>query len=321
MPRVSEILWILLLVPSLVVAQDSLADARKLYEAGDFSKVIETLKSSAANNGDAQILLAKSYLQLDKYDDAVNAAEKAVSLNPQNSEFHRWLGEAYGAKADHAAMFSAYGLARKTQKEFQTSYDDDPKNFDAAQDLVEFDCTAPGVVGGGTDKAQPIIQKVAAIDAAEGHYAAGNCAAVKKDYAAADAEFGKAIDAKLKNLNRVFDIADYYAQRAQGEKILAAVALAQSIAPQDHRISYYKALAAIVSKQNFADAETALKQYLQEASKRPDDPKAYNAHYWLGRAYEYQKKFGEARTEYETAQHLNSKYKPAEEGLKRVQNQ
>jgi len=177
------------------------------------------------------------------------------------------------------------------------------------------------VVGGGADKAQPVIQKVAAIDAAEGHYAAGNCAAVKKDYAAADTEFSKALEAKLKNLNRVFDIADYFAQRAQGEKILAAVAVAQTIAPQDHRISYYKALAAIVSKQNFADAETALKQYLQEGSKRPDDPKAYNAHYWLGRCYEYQKKFSDARTEYQTALRLNSKYKPADEGLKRVQGQ
>src|SRR5579871_1670957 len=276
MLRAFKVFALLLLVPGLLPAQDSIADARKLYEAGDFSKAVDTLKAAAAkepNSGDVQILLAKSYLQLNKYDEAVNAAEKAVSLNPQNSEYHRWLGEAYGAKADHAAMFSAYGLARKTQKEFQTAYDDDPKNFEAAQDLAEFDCTAPGVVGGGSDKAQPVIQKVAAIDAAEGHYAAGNCAAVKKDYAAADTEFSKALEAKLKNLNRVFDIADYFAQRAQGEKILAAVAVAQTIAPQDHRISYYKALAAIVSKQNFADAETALKQYLQEGSKRPDDPK------------------------------------------------
>jgi hypothetical protein len=41
----------------------------------------------------------------------------------------------------------------------------------------------------------------------------------------------------------------------------------------------------------------------------------------LGRCYEYQKKLGEARTEYQTALRLNAKYKPADEGLKRVQGQ
>jgi len=81
-----------------------------------------------------------------------------VAINPQSSVYHQWLGEAYGQKAAHASMLSAYPLARKTQKEFETAVQLDEHNFDAAQDLVEYDCTAPSIVGGGEDKAQPLIR-------------------------------------------------------------------------------------------------------------------------------------------------------------------
>ena len=69
-------------------------------------------------------------------------------------------------------MLSAYSWARKTQKEFETAVQLNERNFDAAQDLIEYDCTAPSMVGGGEDKAQPLIQKLMSLDAAEGHFAA-----------------------------------------------------------------------------------------------------------------------------------------------------
>jgi len=80
-------------------------------------------------------------------------------------------------------MLSAYSLARKTQKEFEAAVQLDARNFDAQQDLIEYDCTAPGIVGGGEEKAQPLIEKLMKMDAAEGHYATGICREQKKNYA------------------------------------------------------------------------------------------------------------------------------------------
>jgi tetratricopeptide (TPR) repeat protein len=312
-----------LLAQCLWAQEASLEQGKKYYEAGEYSKAIETLKAAAAkdsNNGDVQIFLAKSYLEMHQIDPAVSSAEKAVAINPKNSDYHRWLGEAYGEKANHASMFSAYPLARKTQKEFDTAVQLDDKNFDAAQDLVEYDCTAPSVVGGGEDKAQPLIQRLNTLDVAEGHYAAGNCKAVKKDYAAADAEFLKSLDAKLKSLDRVYAIADYFAQRGQGDKVMVATEAAKALAPQDPRVNYFRALAWIASKEKLSDAEKLLKQYVQDAPKMPGDPKLSEAHYWLGRAYEADKNASAARSEYEAAAKLDGKYKPAQEALKRLGN-
>jgi tetratricopeptide (TPR) repeat protein len=301
-----------------------LADAGRLYEAGEYAKAVDILKAAAANdpnNGGLQLLLMKSYLELKRTDAAVSSGEKAVTINPKNSEYHRWLGEAYGDKADHASMFSAYSLARKTQKEFETAVQLDEKNFDAAQDLVEYDCSAPSVVGGGEDKAQPLIQKLMSMDVAEGHYAAGNCKAAKKDYASADAEFTKALDNKLKSLERVYDIADYFAQRGQGEKVLAAVELGESLAPQDPRANFYRAVSWILKNERLPEAEKLLKQYLQDGANRPNTPKAWKAHYWLGRGYEAEKNPSAARGEYEEAVKLNGKYKNAQDALKRLESQ
>jgi TolA-binding protein len=116
----------------------------------------------------------------------------------------------------------------------------------------------------------------------------------------------------------VYDIADYFAQRGQQAKVLATIEWAQSLAPQDPLVNYYRAVASIVGKEKLQDAEKLLKQYLEDVPKRAGDPKPWEAHYWLGRAYEAENNTSAARTEYETAVHLNAKYKAAQEALKRL---
>src|SRR6267142_2521552 len=243
-------LMFLMLLPGVARAQESsLEKARAAFEKGEYPQAIDILKNAAAgdpNNGDAYVLLTRSYLELNQYDAAVSSAEKAVAINSKNSEYHRWLGEAYGAKADHASMLSAYSLARKTQKEFDAAVQLDARNFDVQQDLIQYDCTAPGMVGGGEEKAQPLIEKLMKMDAAEGHYATGICRAQKKDYAAADGEFAKALDGKPKTANRIYGIGDYFVQRKNAEKLLAVAAAGEDLAPHDPRGKFYRGVALIL---------------------------------------------------------------------------
>lgn len=306
-------------------AQDAPWDAAKgAYERGDYHKAIEMLNSAAAKepaNAEIQLLLTKSYLESNQYDNAVSSAEKTVTIAPKNSEYHRWLGEAYGAKADHASMLSAYSWARKTQKEFETAVQLDERNFDAAQDLIEYDCTAPSMVGGGTDKAQPLIQKLMSLDAAEGHFAAGVCKAVKKDYAGADAEYAKALESKPKTADRIYDIGDYFLQRGQGEKLLDVAAAGEALAPKDPRGKYYQAVGLILKSEKYSDAEGLLREYLQAGPLRSTYPNPWDAHYWLGRLYSAQKNTTGAKTEYQEALKLNPKYKRAQEALKQLSGQ
>src|SRR5207249_3186156 len=162
--------------------------------------------------GDVQLLLVKSYLELQEHDPAIKIAEKAVAIDPQNSIYHEWLGRAYGEKAGHAAWFSAISIAKKTRKEIETAVQLDGMNYSARQALIEFDCSAPGIVGGGEEKALPQIKQLAEMDAAEGHYATGNCRRQKKDFAVADDEFGKALESNPRSAELIYDIGDYAAK-------------------------------------------------------------------------------------------------------------
>ena len=312
----------LMLLAGAAFAQETpLEKAKSAFEKGEYTQVIEMLKAETAGetaNGDLYVLLARSYLELNQYDAAVNSAERAVAINPKNSEYHRWLGEAYGAKADHASMLSAYSLARKTQKEFAAAVELDARNFDAQQDLIEYDCTAPGMVGGGEEKAQPLIEKVMALDAAEGHYATGICRAQKKNYEAADGEFTKALESKPKTAKRVYDIGDYFLQRKNAAKLLAVANAGEDLAPHDPRGGFYRGVGFILQNEKLPEAEKLLREYLEQAPMNSEYPRPWVAHYWLGRLQEIRKNPSGARGEYQAALKLNGKYKPAQEALKQL---
>ena len=310
-----------LIVPPLYADETGLEAAKHSFAKGNYKEAISLLQRAAETdkkNGELYLWLTRSYLELDAYDDAVKSGEQAIAINPQNSEYHRWLGEALGAKADHASMFSAYSLAKRTQKEFEAASQLDEHNYDAIQDLIEYDCTAPGVAGGGEEKAQPWIQKLMAMDAAEGHYATGICRSQKKDYAASDAEFAKSLESKPKAANRIFDIADYFGQRKQPAKVLQALALGEQIAPRDPRNKFYRGTAYVEGNEKPAEAERLLKEYLQEAPMNSNFPRPWAAHLMLGRLKESQKNTSGAREEYEAALKLNPKYKQAQEALKQL---
>src|SRR5258707_4908289 len=208
----------ILLVASTAMAATNLKqdagfeEGRRAYEASDYVKAIQELKAAAAKdpqNGDVQLLLVKSYLELQQHDPAIKSAEKAVAIDPQNSIYHEWLGRAYGEKADHASWFSAISLAKKTRKEFETAVQLDAKNYSARQVLIEFDCSAPGLVGGGEEKAWPQIKQLAEMDAAEGHFAAGDCRRHKKGFALSEEEFAQKLGRNPKYSELLYEIRDY----------------------------------------------------------------------------------------------------------------
>ena len=320
----------LLLLPVLLttraVADDasrdaSLRAAREAYEASDYSKAARLLQSAAERNPrDAEIhlLLAKTYYESQQHDSAIASAEKAVALDSQNSVYHEWLGRVYGEKADHAGMFSALSLAKKARKEFERAVQLDEKNFSAYQALIEFDCSAPGIAGGGEDKALPEIAKLAAMDAAEGHYGTGNCRRQKKDFVAADSEFDKALALHPKSPDLIFDIGDYAMKHNQPERLLLVAAEGERAAPSDPRPEFYRAVAWILKNERPEDSERSLHAYLKRAPVRNTFPPAWRVHEWLGRLYENQQKTSAAIEEYEAALKLDPKNKAAREALKRL---
>ena len=301
---------------------ESLDEARRAFEASDYAKAIQLLQAAAAKeptNGDIQLLLVKSYLELQEHDSAIRSAEKAVALDPKSSAYHEWLGRAYGEKADHAGWPpTRISLAKKTGREFETAAELDKKNFSARQALIEFDCSAPGMVGGGEDKARPHIKELMELDAAEGHYAVGNCRRQKKDLAVADEEFTKALESRPKSPELIYDIGDYAVKRGQPERLMAVADAGERAAPSDPRGKFYRGVGLVLQKEKLPEAENLLQDYARRAPKRTGFPSPAAAHAWLGRLYESKNDLASAKEEFENALRLDPKNKIAQEELKKL---
>lgn len=295
--------------------------AHQAYVLGDYPRAVEILQAaeqSDPKNGEIHLMLAKTYYEMRERDRAVEAAEKAVTIEPGNSVYHEWLGRTYGDKAEHSGWFKALSLAKKSRKEFAAAVALDERNFGAFQALVEFDCTAPGIAGGGEDKARLEITRIAALDTAEGHYALGNCRRQKKDYAAADEAFTKALAGKPKSADLIYDIGDYAMKRNQAERLLAVAEAGESVSPEDPRGEFYRAVAMILKNEKDSEAEQAIRSYLKKAPQRNNYPSPSFAHYWLGKLAEARGQMNAAAEEYASAVKLDPKNKYATEALKRA---
>jgi len=295
--------------------------ALRAYMEGEYPKAVQILQAASASetqNSEIYLLLAKSYYEMQDFERASTSGERAVTIDPKNSVNHEWLGRSYGEKADRAGWFAAISLAKKARKEFVTAVELDEHNYSAMQALIEFDCTAPGLVGGGEDKAAREIDKISVLDVAEGHYARGNCRRQKKDYAAADAEFTKALESNPTSADLVYDIGDYAMKRDQADRLLDVSQAGEKLDPTDPRGEFYRAVAAILSGKRLPEAENSIRQYISKVPRRNTYPSPAMGHFWLGRLRERQNELQQAAIEYEAALKLEPKNRYANEALKRV---
>jgi tetratricopeptide (TPR) repeat protein len=303
-------------------AQDVLADAQHDYNAGRYNHAVDALIGAIAKSpGDAPMhfLLGQNYYQLREYSRAISALEKAVQLAPKQSEYHDWLGKSYGRKAEESVFFSALGWARKTHREFQIAVLLDPSNFEAQRDLIRYEMNAPGIVGGGDDKALKHIGDLEKINPMQGQLARGEFFATKKRMAEADTVFGKILESNSDQIGVYFEVADYYRDRKNAGKMDEAIADAERIDPNDRRLEFYKGILFVLEGKNPGQAELMLKSYLTTVPNHSDLPPHATAREWLGKLYESQGRFSEAAQEYRDSLALDPHNKEVEEALKRVQ--
>src|SRR5208282_604406 len=194
--RTSKLFLLVLALMTSLTA--SVADSAKdKLAAGRVDEAIAELNgrlSSAPADAESSNLLCRAYFALEEWDRAESACRKAVSLAPDNSRFHLWLGRVYGEKADRANFIAAAGLAGKVRGEFERAVQLNPKDVEARLDLAEFYVDAPGIVGGSEQKAREQARAIALLNPAREHWVYARIAEKKKDSATAEREYHQYID-------------------------------------------------------------------------------------------------------------------------------
>lgn len=302
-------------------ANGPVVDAHRQFDAGNYQQAAAILRAALEQNAQDAALyywLARCHFELHDFDRAIANAERSVELDPANSEYHLWLGRAYGRKAERAGWFSGLSLAKKVRREFEEAVRLNPLNFPAQHDLLEFYIRAPGIVGGGTDKARQQVEAVAAVDPVEGHLVRGSFLADKKKLDQAEMEFRKVLEAKPERVDPYLEVADFYLGRNDARQMEEAVEGTARVDPSDPRLSYYRGVVRILAGNRLSEAEQLLKSYLATVPQRSDFPSHASAREWLGRLYELQGKPEAAAEQYRAALEIDPHSKSAREALRRI---
>jgi len=219
-----------------------------------------------------------------KLDEAQTAMKAAIETDPNASELHRVLGEAYGAAAERASVFGMYSLAKAALAEFQTAVKLNPNDPDAHADLAAYYIEAPGVVGGSLDKAheeEALLDKLAPLQALQTR---ASEAQQKKDWAGAERLLRQAI-AIDKKPDSLTQLAMMQLRAEHGSDALATFKTITTRADAPASSWFYLARSVGVAHAAPADGIAALKHYI-ELPERPDmAPNLGWAHLRLGELY------------------------------------
>ena len=247
----------------------------------------------------------------------ISTCEKAVALAPNNSRYHLWLGRVYGEKADSSNFISAASLAGKVRTEFETAVRLGPDSVDARSDLGEFYLEAPGIVGGGRDKAEAQAKTLSTLDPAKAHWLNGRIAEKRKDLITAEKEYRAAIDASHGSALNWFNLALFYRHQQRWDEMEDAINRAVSAQMDRPEIVMEAGEVLIRTGRNFPAAVRFLRRYLSSTSKVEEAP-AFKAHYLLGTALEKQGDKQAAAQEYRAALSLAKDFSRAQEALNRL---
>ena len=169
-PKQFSLLGIALCLTPLTFAAD-LQPAIKTFNDMQYAKakpLFEVAVKDAATKNDALYYLGRIAIQEGDADKAKDYLEQSVGLEPNTSDEYYWLAVVYGELAQKANILKRASYASSVHKYYQLAVDADPKNIAARRGLFLFYVIAPGIMGGGIDKAEKTlsdIRKLSPVDA------------------------------------------------------------------------------------------------------------------------------------------------------------
>jgi tetratricopeptide (TPR) repeat protein len=296
----------------------TLAHANAALQSGQADKalsLLQQLPQGGAQDPQARNLACRVEYTLADWDAAIHDCQNAIRLDPQNSDNHLWLGRALGEKASRASFISAYSLAKKVLAEFQQAAQLDPNNGEAFSDLGEFYQEAPGVVGGGLDKAENVADHLDTVDPVRANELRAGIAGQRGDYAQAESWLRKALAVSPHPAYQWAALARFYAERGRWDEMDNAIHNCEAAAARDPRaaVALYDAAGVLIKfKREPELAAKLLQLYLASPDKTEQAP-AFVAY---ARLASLQQKLGDqanAQVALTAASELAHEYRPVQD--------
>ena len=307
----------LLLLPSVSAApapEELLASGHVDEAVQLFEQQIKGVPKEAAGYN----LLCRAYFMMEEWDRGIANCERARNLDPQNSVYHLWLGRTYGEKADRAGFLSAAALAKKVRTSFERAVELAPNDWEARVDLGEFYLEAPGIVGGGKDKARDQANALMPIKPGMAYWMLGRIAEKNKNMADAERQYRAGIAATKSGARAWLELAIFFRHANRLDEMEKALRELEN-APVDHHEALMDGASLLM--RTGRDPALGIRLLRRYFSVGPvEEGPAFKAHEYWGQLLERQGDHRAAAQEYHAALALFHNFRRAEEGLKRVEH-
>ena len=162
--------------------------ARAAYEGYRYHeslRLLDTAPPAAARTVAGWRCRGLALGRLGQWEEAIQAFEHAIELEPRNVDLLVDLAAAQGQQALDSGPFGKFTGARRARATLEKAIAIDPDHVDARSGLFSYYLQAPGIVGGGRDKALAQLAALEKLDAFSALLARAEIAWVDEDVAGA----------------------------------------------------------------------------------------------------------------------------------------
>ena len=319
--RRGVVLFLLLFLGFVLPGLSATPSAQELLDAGRADEAVQAFEQQvrdSPNDAAGYNLLCRAHFMREEWDRGIANCEKARTLDPENSRYNLWLGSIYGEKADRAGFMSAAGLAKKVRTSFERAVELAPNDWQARVNLGEFYVEAPGIVGGGKDKARDQANALMPLKPGMAYWLLGRIAEKNKDTADAEKQYRAGIAATHSGARAWLELAIFFRHVNRLDDMEKALREVEN-APVDHHEALMDGASLLM--RTGRDPALGIRLLQRYFSVGPvEEGPAFKAYEYWGQLLERQGDHRGAAAEYRAALALFHNFRRAEEGLKRVEH-
>lgn len=288
-------------------------------------------------------------IQRQRADEAVAWGEKAVALAPASAEAHFQLALAYNLKLDQSSGMGRLSPAKKYKSALEKTVELDPGHLRARNLLFNYLLEAPGLAGGGVDKAKLQAAEIAKLDEKAGYRVRAAIFQKEEKWDQAEKEYKAYLALDPKETNAAALLANFYRSRKslasaegvwtdylalQPENLDALLALGLlrvemekydeakenfltglKAGGDDVRFHYQLGRLSALTGRDPEEGLSHLQAYLGKTPP-PGNPTWADAHWRMGNIYEKIGNKSAAVQSYQRALEINPEHKNAKDSLK-----
>jgi tetratricopeptide (TPR) repeat protein len=175
---------------------------------------------SPSNDQQAEILYFQSRIKqrFGYHNAARQLAEAAVETNPKKAAYRLQLASVLSDELNKASFFKKMSIVKRIRRQLDSAVKLEPRNPDCLFGMMMYYEQAPGVLGGGKNKAHQLAEQIGRINRSEGYLAEAQLAQMENRSGELEDLYLKAVEADPISFDALASLAGFYGSEAQKKK-------------------------------------------------------------------------------------------------------